>query len=77
MKITIDDDVPDLDGTSFDELMTWLRKRGGDPVLFRRGFLVWRVHLRRCGNWWRDGRTPLAAAHDLATAWDEAGRPTV
>lgn len=49
------------------------------PSIYLRGFEkgkpVWRAHINRAGNFWDDGRTPLAALKKALACWKKAGCP--
>ena len=58
-----------------DEMLEWLVRQGCEPSIYYRGGRIWRAHINRCGNSWRDGLSPLKALREAVRAWERRGRP--
>lgn len=56
-----------------------LAARGCFPCLSLRGYkgkrLVWRAHVNGSGNFWGEGRTPIASLKSAIACWRKAGCP--
>lgn len=60
---------------TLESLLLDLKAEGCYPSIYRRGPKIWRAHVNQCGNYWDDGRTPLAALRKAVKAWRKNGKP--